>query len=155
MIELSRPISIAGDVSVWLRLLTCATIIEKRLRRRFVELFDSTLPRFDLLAALERHPDGVSMGDLSRSLLVSNANVTEVVRQLTALGLVSVRLPPEDRRVSLVSLTESGRALFAELAAAHHSWIKAMFAAMPRDKLQQLFQLLGELISSLEAEKRE
>jgi DNA-binding MarR family transcriptional regulator len=140
------------DVRVWLRLLSCSTIIEKRLRRRFTEQYDTTLPRFDVLAALERCPDGATMGELSRALLVSNGNVTALVRQLEEAGMVVSRPAPEDRRSSIVALTPRGRTHFAELAAAHHAWIKGMFAGMPRDDQAALYRLLATLKLSIGAE---
>jgi DNA-binding MarR family transcriptional regulator len=141
------------DVRVWLRLLSCATIIEKRLRRRFVEQFDSTLPRFDVLATLARYPEGVTMGELSRALLVSNGNVTSLVRQLEKAGFVASRAAPDDRRSSIVTLTAQGSAHFTELAAAHHSWIQAMLAGVPRADLQALYKLLATVKASIAAEK--
>src|SRR3546814_3407797 len=72
------------DLRVWVRLLSCVMQMEKRLRRNFVEEFDTTLPRFDVMASLDRYPDGQTMGDLSLSLLVSKGNVTPIVRQLEA-----------------------------------------------------------------------
>lgn len=144
-----------GDVRVWLRLLSCSTIIEKRLRRRFVEQYDTTLPRFDVLAALEREPDGVTMGDLSRALLVSNGNVTALVRQLETQGYVVSRQAPDDRRSSIVALTPAGRAHFDELAAAHHGWIKGMFAGMDREEQAALYALLATLKASIAAEDQD
>lgn len=143
------------DIRVLLRLLSCSMTIEKRLRRRFVEQFDTTLPRFDVLATLERHRGGITMSALSQSLLVSNGNVTAVVRQLEADGLLVSRPAPDDRRRSIVALTERGRSHFRELAAAHHGWIATMFAAMPDDKLAALYDLLAALKTSLGAEQQE
>jgi DNA-binding MarR family transcriptional regulator len=140
------------EVRVWLRLLSCATIIEKRLRRRFVARFDTTLPRFDVMAALERHPEGISMGELSRSLLVSNGNVTALVRQLQSDGFTTVRPDPRDGRSSIVALTEQGRRHFAELAAAHRTWIKRMFAGIPRADQKALYDLLAVLKLSIAAD---
>ncbi|PZU06387.1 MAG: MarR family transcriptional regulator [Sphingomonas sp.] len=137
------------DVRVWLRLLSCSTIIEKRLRRRFVDQFDTTLPRFDVMATLERHPEGVSMSALSKALLVSNGNVTALVRQLEADGLIVTSAAPEDRRSSIVALTQQGRAHFADLAAAHHGWIKGMLNGMSRSEQKALFDLLAILKSSI------
>ncbi|HEX4181176.1 MAG TPA: MarR family transcriptional regulator, partial [Caulobacteraceae bacterium] len=73
---------------LWLRLLGCSTLIEKTVRARLTTEFDTTLPRFDVLAALERSPKGLQLGELSRYLLVSNGNVTGVIARLTAEGLV-------------------------------------------------------------------
>ncbi|HKR87368.1 MAG TPA: MarR family transcriptional regulator [Phenylobacterium sp.] len=137
------------EVRVWLRLLSCSMIIEKRLRRGFIEKFDSTLPRFDVLATLERFPDGATMGELSRSLLVSNGNVTSLVRQLESAGFVATRPAPDDGRASIVALTASGRAHFAVLAQAHRAWIEAAFAGMPREELAALYQLLATLKTSI------
>lgn len=141
------------DVRVWLRLLSCSTIIEKRLRRRFIAQYDTTLPRFDVMATLERHPDGVTMSDLSRALLVSNGNVTALVRQLQSDGFVTGRPDPDDRRSMIVALTDPGRRHFAELAAAHRAWIKRMFAGMSRDDQMALFRLLATLKLSIAADE--
>ena len=143
------------DIRVLLRVVSCSMTIEKRLRRRFVEQFDTTLPRFDVLATLERHRGGITMSALSQSLLVSNGNVTAVVRQLEADGLLVSRPAPDDRRRSIVALTERGRSHFQELAAAHHGWIATMFAAMPDDKLAAVYDLLAALKTSLGAEQQE
>lgn len=140
------------DIKVLLRLLSCSMTIEKRLRRRFIEQFDTTLPRFDVLATLERHREGITMGELSRSLLVSNGNVTAVVRQLVSDGLVRNDPAPEDRRRSIVALTPQGRLHFGELAAAHHGWIRSMFEGVPEDKLVALYDLLAILKQSLGSE---
>jgi len=143
------------DVRVWLRLLSCSTIIEKRLRRRFADQFGTTLPRFDVLATVERSPDGVTMGELSRALLVSNGNVTSLVRQLEADGLVATRPAPGDGRSSIVALTDRGRTEFTELAAAHHRWIEGMFAQMSRDDKLSLFRLLAALKDSIGADREQ
>jgi len=143
------------DVRVWLRLLSCSTVIEKRLRRRFVAQFDTTLPRFDVMATLERHPDGVTMSELSRAILVSNGNVTALVRQLESDGFAASRPAPGDRRSSIVMLTEQGRTHFARLAEAHHKWINRMFAGMSRDEKTALYGLLATLKTSIAADKEE
>ncbi|MEI9964690.1 MAG: MarR family transcriptional regulator [Caulobacteraceae bacterium] len=132
-------LSSALSVRVWLRLLTCVDGDRKRLQRRFAEQFNATLPRFDVLAALERRPEGLTMGELSRALLVSNGNVTALVRQLHEQGLVRSDEAPGDRRSSIVRLTPEGERQFAAMAAAHHAWIKAMLAGFPAEQQKQLF----------------
>lgn len=138
-----------ADLRLWVRLLDCAKIIEKRLRRNFQEQFDTTLPRFDVMAALDRVTDGLNMGALSRALLVSNGNVTAIVRQLHEQGLVTSQLDPEDRRSAIVALTPAGKALFATLAAAHHQWVRDALQDFPVDRQKQLLTLLTELKSHL------
>lgn len=147
--QLHGPMS----VRLWLRLLSCSMVIEKRLRRRFIEQFDTTLPRFDVLAALDRRPKGITMGELSQMLLVSNGNVTSIVRQLQGDGHVSVEAAEHDRRVLIVTLTPAGATHFAELASAHHAWIGAMLADVPEEAQSQLFDLLALVRRSIAREK--
>ncbi|AOR80174.1 MarR family winged helix-turn-helix transcriptional regulator [Novosphingobium resinovorum] len=137
------------DLRVWVRLLDCAKIIEKRLRRNFEDQFSTTLPRFDILATLDRAPDGLRMGELSRALLVSNGNVTAIVRQLQEQGLVSSYTDPEDARSAIVSLTPNGRVQFAVLAEAHHGWVREALADFPEDSQRQLLTLLTQLKTSI------
>ncbi len=137
------------SVRLWLRLLTCTMAIEKDVQRRLAEGFDTSLPRFDVLAALERNPDGMSMGGLSRALLVSNGNVTQLVQKLARDGLVRIDPSPTDRRSSIVSLTETGRSHFGRLAGLHHHWIDALFAGMDDRDRARLYETLGTLKSSI------
>lgn len=143
-----------ANIRLWLRLLSCSTVVEKRLRRRLAER-GATLPRFDVMATLERNADGMTMSALSRLLLVSNGNVTAVVKALVKDGLVRMDLSPTDGRVSIVCLTPAGRESFAELAEAHHGWIDAMFAGLQKKESNQLFTLLGVLKASIANEKVE
>lgn len=144
-----------SEVKLWLRLLSCAMVVEKRLKRRLADRFGTTLPRFDVLAALDRHPDGMTMGALSRSLLVSAGNVTALVRGLESEGKLRLDPSQSDRRASVVTLTEAGRAHFAELARAHHGWVSEMFAGMSRDQRELLFDLLGSAKVSIGVSRQE
>ena len=143
----------ALDLRMWVRLLACAKIIEKQLRRNFQERFDTTLPRFDVMAALDRVPDGLNMGALSRALLVSNGNVTSIVRQLQEQGNVLSRPDPEDGRSAIAILTPAGKAHFAELAAAHHQWVREALSDFPSDRQEQLLTLLTDLRRTLSKER--
>lgn len=150
MVANDKPTQASGlDLRIWVRLLDCAKIIEKRLRRNFEEQFGTTLPRFDILASLDRAADGLRMGELSRALLVSNGNVTAVVRQLQDSGLVSVQPDPEDRRSAIVALTPAGREQFRILAQAHHGWVREALADFPEDRQRALLELLTQLKSSI------
>jgi DNA-binding MarR family transcriptional regulator len=139
----------APELRLWVRLLACAKIGEKQLRRRFEDEFDTTLPRFDVLASLYRAPDGLQMSALSRDLLVSNGNVTVVVRQLQEQGLILSQANPRDGRSAIVSLTPAGRARFIELAEAHHRWIAELFVDVSEEEKTALATLLGNLRSVL------
>ena len=137
------------SVRLWLRLLTCTTVIEKRVKRRFADHYDIPLPRFDVMAALDRKPGGMTMGQLSQALLVSSGNVTGVVQALIREGYVTNAPSPTDGRSSIVRLTDAGRDCFTGLAEAHHEWIDAMLAGLSAHERRSLFDLLGVLKLSL------
>lgn len=139
---------------LWLRLLGCSTLIEKVVRARLAAEFDATLPRFDVLSALERHPEGLQLGELSRLLLVSNGNTTGVIARLAAEGMVDRRTDPNDARVARVSLTPQGRSAFLAMAAAHEAWIEEMFEGVGREDQAQLLDLLTRLRKSLPKDQR-
>ena len=97
---------------LWLRLLTCTQLIEKQVRSHLRAQFDTTLPRFDLMAQLERAPDGMKMKELSRRMMVTSGNITGITDQLVAEGLVERMDVEGDRRAYLVRLTPQGREQF-------------------------------------------
>lgn len=140
-----------SSLRLWLRLLSCAMAIEKRVRQGLAAEFGTTLPRFDVLAALERRAEGMTMGQLSRALLVSNGNVTAVVRALAAEGLVTAEPVASDRRASRVRLTPQGRARFAAMAAAHHQWVEDLLAGVAPAVREELYRNLGRLKQSIAA----
>ncbi|HVM38732.1 MAG TPA: MarR family transcriptional regulator [Sphingomicrobium sp.] len=143
-----------SSVRLWLRLLSCTMAIEKQVQRRLAAQFDTTLPRFDVMAALDRRGEGMTKSELSRALLVSNGNVTAIVRKLAQSGHVSVAPLPSDRRASLVRLTPAGRRHFGALASAHHDWIDELLAGLAGPERRTLFQALGRLKQSLEDAQR-
>ena len=136
-----------SSVRVWLRLLSCTMAIEKELQRRFAER-GMTLPRFDVLATLDRHGE-MNMGALSDALLVSNGNTTQLVRKLAEDGLVETRRLPEDRRTSLVRLTDEGRQQFRRLARAHQDWIDQMVGGLDFTQRERIYVALGTLKLSI------
>ena len=140
------------SLRLWLRLLTCSTMIEREVRTRLRCDFDATLPRFDMMAALERAPDGLSMGELSRRLMVSNGNVTGVADRLAREGLVKRWSPPDDRRSSRLALTARGRKEFSAMAKAHHGWIEEMMAGLGANERDALMALLAKLKLSIGSE---
>jgi len=115
------------SLRLWLRLLTCTSLIENQVRKSLAANFKTTLPRFDLMAQLERTPDGLQMGELSRRMLVTGGNVTGIVDQLERAGLIARTTDPDDRRAYRVKLTKEGRRSFSKMAAEHESWIVKLF----------------------------
>jgi len=136
-----------SSVRVWLRLLSCTMAIEKEVQRRFAER-GMTLPRFDVLAALDRHGE-MNMGALSQALLVSNGNVTQLVQKLVGDGLVDLRKLPSDRRSSIVRLTPEGQEVFTRLAREHQDWIDQMVGDLDYTQRERLYVALGVLKMSI------
>lgn len=133
------------ELRLWLRLLTCTQLVERELRTRLRDEFETTLPRFDLMAQLERVPSGLRMSELSRRMMVTGGNVTGITDQLEAEGLVE-RVPVEgDRRAFSVRLTPTGRKQFKAMAERHESWIVDAFAGLSSTEIQALHQLLGKV----------
>jgi DNA-binding MarR family transcriptional regulator len=139
-----RPGDHKAELRLWLRMLTCATLIENGVRRKLRDSFDVTLPRFDLMAQLDKTPVGLTLGELSQRMMVSNGNVTAIVEALLAQGLVSRTPSAVDRRAQMVALTPEGRAAFRRMAERHEGWIAEAFAGLSAPEAEQLMALLGK-----------
>ena len=137
------------SLRLWLRLLACSTMIEREVRARLRNKFNATLPRFDMMAALDRANGGLSMGELSRRLMVSNGNVTGVADRLAREGLVKRWSPPADRRSSRLALTARGRKEFSSMAKAHQGWIEEMMAGLNTTERDALIALLARVKLSI------
>lgn len=140
----SEPAS-KQKLRLWIRLLRASRAIEAELRQRLRLEFGTTLPKFDVMAALARKGTGMTMTELSRFLMVSNGNVTGIIDRLVAEGLV-VRLAHEgDRRATFVRLTPAGAQEFQAMARAHETWINELLADVGREDTDTLVGLLGGL----------
>ncbi len=144
-----HPADHKDELRLWLRLLTCTTMTETLIRSRLRERFDVTLPRFDLLAQLARAAEGMTLGDLSRRMMVSNGNVTGLIERLVVDGLVTRTPKPSDRRTVTVSLTDAGRREFEAMAAEHEGWVADAFAGLSTEDIGRLMQLLAKLKESV------
>src|SRR5690606_20073769 len=128
-----------GELRLWLRLLTCATLIEQRVRERLRKRFGLSLARFDVLAQLDRAPDGLTMGQLSSRLMVSGGNATGLTTRMLEEGLITREPDPRDRRSQVVRLSARGRALFDAVYPEHARWIhEAMSGLAPHEQRQLL-----------------
>ena len=134
-----------ATLKLWLRMLACTTQIEAEIRRRLRMRFDISLARFDYLAQLFRHRDGVKMSQLSKQLMVTTANVTGLTDELERDALVQRENDPSDRRAWRVRLTTKGRRLFEKMASEHEQWILELFGGLDGKTVQQLHQGLGQL----------
>ena len=130
---------------LWLRLLTCTQLVEKQVRGHLREQFDTTLPRFDLMAQLQRNPDGLKMNELSRRMMVTGGNVTGITDQLVREGLVERLQVDGDRRAYRVRLTARGRKAFDDMACQHEAWIVSAFEVLSTREVDALYKLLGKV----------
>jgi len=128
---------------LWLRLLRVSRAIEVELRRRLAAQFATTLPKFDVMAALARHAAGMTMTELSRHLMVSNGNVTGIIDRLVAEGMVVRLAHAGDRRATFVRLTRKGTQQFAAMARAHEGWVGEILAGYSSAEVERLCALLG------------
>jgi DNA-binding MarR family transcriptional regulator len=145
---IERPGDHQAELRLWLRLLTCSTLIEGEVRRRLRENFGVTLPRFDLLAQLDKTPGGMTLGQLSSRMMVSNGNVTGLAERLVAQGLLDRKPSVSDRRAQIVTLTAEGRRAFRAMARAHERWIADLFAGLTVEEVDQLMRLLAKTKAS-------
>jgi DNA-binding MarR family transcriptional regulator len=137
---------------LWIRLLRATRQVEGETQERFKTQFNVTLPRFDVMAALYRKPDGMLMSEISRFLLVSNGNVTGIVDRLASDGFVVRSQRDGDRRTSFVRLTAKGRAAFADMSAAHEGWIDKLLGGVTVREAEQLSTKLRLFRSDWEGE---
>lgn len=130
---------------VWLRLLKATRAVEAELRERMRLTFGTTLPRFDMMAALARARDGLRMSELSAALRVSNGNVTGLVERLVADGWARREAVAGDRRASRVHLTAEGRRRFEEMAAIHEAWVDELLSPIGAAGLETILTRLGRI----------
>jgi DNA-binding MarR family transcriptional regulator len=143
-----RPADHEAELRLWLRLLTCTTLIEGEVRRRLRDEFDVTLPRFDLMAQLDKAPNGMTLGEVSQRMMVSNGNVTGLAERLVEQGLLDRRPSPNDRRAQIVSLTAEGRRTFRTMARTHEDWIAQIFSGLETGEIDTLMALLARTKAS-------
>jgi DNA-binding MarR family transcriptional regulator len=132
-------------LKLWIRMLRVTRLAEAELREFLRVEHQSTLPRFDVMAALYRAKDAVTMSELSRMLLVSNGNTTAVVDRLEKAGLVTRTSSPIDRRNVYVALTDEGWCHFEKLAADHEARVDELLAGVSAADLDALAELLQRM----------
>lgn len=138
---------------LWLRLLACSNDIEREIRRRLRARFGITLARFDYLAQLYRHPQGLRMNALSKYLMVTGGNVTGLTDELEKDGWVRRESDPDDRRSWRVALTPEGARSFEAMAHEHEGWVVELLAPLDDRAQHQLLDLLGRLRLGLHREE--
>jgi DNA-binding MarR family transcriptional regulator len=136
-------------VKVWMRVMTCNKLVQGHLRNRLRTNFDTTLPRFDILAQIDRAPRGPTMGELSQRLMVTKANITDLFGRLEAEGLVTRKSCKKDGRVQHVYLTPRGKSELDTMLNAHTAWLTQLMQRVPHDDLMALNDILGRLNETL------
>lgn len=134
---------------LWLRLLSCESVMEHHVRSRLREEFGITLPQFDVLAKLDYVGKALTMSELSNQLMVSNGNITGVVDRLVRDNYVIRQPSPDDRRVQLISLSKEGAEKFAQMAREHETWVEDAFAELDIEELRQTSNLLNKASDKL------
>jgi DNA-binding MarR family transcriptional regulator len=147
-----RPIS-KQRLRLWLRLLRSSRAIEAQLRERLRTKFSITLPQFDVMAALARSAEGMTMTELSRQLMVSNGNVTGIIDRLVAEKLVLRQAPVSDRRSFIVRLTPKGASQFSVIAKAHEGWIDEMLVEFGTVEAESIISQLDGLVRRVRAQE--
>lgn len=140
----TEPVS-KERLRLWLKLLKTSGLIEDELRRRLRRDFESTLPRFDVMSALDRYPDGLKMSEISELLRVSNGNVTGIVDRLVEDGVALREAVPGDRRASRVRLTRKGEDEFGRQAAAHETWVDELLSELNTDDVRGIADRLDRI----------
>ncbi len=143
-----------ASLRTWLRLLACTNLVEREVRGRLRDQFDTTLPRFDVLAQLDaasrESKAELTMSDLSRRLMVTNGNLTSLIGRLVREGLVKRETLPTDRRTQIVRLTAQGKRSLDAMTPAHQHWIDSLFAELTPTDRARLYELLGKLRTSVQ-----
>jgi DNA-binding MarR family transcriptional regulator len=137
------------EIRLWLRLLSLTNMIEGEVRQQLRRRFDVTLPRFDVMAQLARSPDGMSLSELSKRMMVSNGNITGLVETLVVSGHVERRTDSDDKRARVVRLTPLGRRSFSKMAAEHKTWVSNMLREVSGADIAALSRLIDKTKASV------
>ena len=95
---------------LFFRLYQCANMLHKT-GSNALEEYGLTTQQWAVLGALSRTAagGGMSVGDLARYLMVSRQNLTGVIGRMERDGHIGSAPDVNDRRVRLVTMTQSGR----------------------------------------------
>jgi DNA-binding MarR family transcriptional regulator len=133
------------EIRIWLRLLASTSRLESILQSRITKEFGTSLARFDVMSQLERSGDGLTMTETSRRMMVTNGAITSLVDRLVDEGFVVREGHPEDRRTTILRLTEVGRERFRVMAAEHEQWVIGLLSGIDKQTKQDLVKNLAIL----------
>ena len=118
--------------------------------RLYGELVD--LAQADALQVIARL-GGCNMSELAAELRVDASTATRTVRRLTDAGLVERAVSPADGRAVLVSLTDSGLAMVAEIGQRGRGAVRSILSGFSDREQAQLVQLLEKLVAAIDTER--
>lgn len=145
----AEPAGEKRELRLWLRLLSCANLIENKVRSRLRIEYDMTIPRFDLMSHLYKEPNGLRLSELSKRMMVSNGNLTALVDRLAGDGYVHRMTDVNDRRAFVVQLTKAGSFVFCQMAGAHEEWLRELMAGLSPEQTASLAEDLAVLKQSV------
>jgi len=146
-VSTAPPVEAPGKerLRFWYRAYGAVSVVEREISARLRERFGVTLARFDVMAHLYAAPEGLTMGDLTRKLLVSGGNTTGLVDRLRREGLAEREIDALDRRIYRVRLSARGRVLFEEMAEEHEAWVNQIFEGLDPVEIRQATVLVDRL----------
>ena len=135
---------------LWLRLVDCTRLVEEEIRQALRETFAMTLPRFEVMSAINRVPDGLTMSELSQWLMVTKGNVTGIAERLSEDGYIKRRPTPTDRRSFCVTLTAKGQRLVSRMQAEHERIVEQIFDGLGLEDNDMLMGILARIKDEVE-----
>ena len=142
------------ELRLWLRMINCSMKMESLLSQRLRKEFKISMARFDVMSRLERFPEGLTMSELSRRLIVSNGAITGLVDKLVQGDMVTRQEDPRDRRSTIVRLTRKGRDGFLRMARRHEEWVVSILGELSVAAQSELMQNLTLLQRNLDLHGR-
>jgi DNA-binding MarR family transcriptional regulator len=106
--------------------------------------WDITPSHLRALRVLMRH-GVIRLSELSEHLHIAARSTTEVVDALETRGLVERRRDPEDRRATLVAVTEHGTSVLDAIRAARGTEAERVFGRLNQTDRAHLARILGTL----------
>lgn len=128
---------------MWIKLARASATFGK-LADENIRSYGLTEPQFGVLECIG-HLGLLTLGELSRKLLVSGGNITCVVDNLEKEGLVERVHSTEDRRAIVAQLTPKGKKVFDESFVKHANFITEIASVLNEHEQEQLSQLLKKL----------
>ncbi len=133
----------------WALLIHAGSIMLNRFDEAISESPGLSALEHEFLSQISLAKGKARMIDLANNLWVSKAGVTKVIDRLEQRGLVARSASPDDRRVTVLSLTESGRGSLAESRRRLRALVRESFAGpLTESDLDQLGRILEKLLRS-------